>query len=107
MAKPDRFYPGSQLFGGDVNHIAPDGADTALEFADHPFGIENMQDGRGIGRANYRCAGLADMAAAIQEGREHRCNLDLAVHVVEVMTAILKGGRNPCLGKHDNNLCAA
>jgi hypothetical protein len=32
------------------------------------------------------------MAAAIQEGREHRCNLDLAVHVVEVMTAILKAG---------------
>ena len=86
------YIPDPNFFGGEVNHIAPDGADTALEFADHPFGIENMQDGRGIGRANYRCAGLADMAAAIQEGREHRCNLDLAVHVVEVMTAILKAG---------------
>jgi hypothetical protein len=32
------------------------------------------------------------MATAIQEGREHRCNLDLAVHVVEVMTSILKAG---------------
>lgn len=42
--------------------------------------------------ANYRAAGLADMAAAIEEGRPHRCNLDLAVHAVEVMTGILKAG---------------
>ena len=47
------------------------------------------QDPVDIDRANYRCAGLADMAAAIDAGRPHRCSLDLATHVVEVMTAIL------------------
>ena len=86
------YIPDPNFFGGDVHQIAPDGADSGLDFADHPFGVKNMQDSRGIGRANYRCAGLADMATAIQEGREHRCNLDLAVHVVEVMTSILKAG---------------
>ena len=86
------YIPDPNFFGGDVHQIAPDGASSGLDFADHPFGVENMQDSRGIGRANYRCAGLADMATAIQEGREHRCNLDLAVHVVEVMTSILKAG---------------
>ena len=86
------YIPDPNFFGGDVHQIEPDGADSGLDFADHPFGVENMQDSRGIGRANYRCAGLADMATAIQEGREHRCNLDLAVHVVEVMTSILKAG---------------
>lgn len=86
------YIPDPNFFGGDVHQIAPDGAGSGLDFADHPFGVENMQDSRGIGRANYRCAGLADMATAIQEGREHRCNLDLAVHVVEVMTSILKAG---------------
>ncbi|HWU17048.1 MAG TPA: Gfo/Idh/MocA family oxidoreductase [Devosia sp.] len=36
---------------------------------------------------NYRSIGLADMAHAILEGRPHRCNGDLALHVLEVMEA--------------------
>ena len=58
----------------------------------HPFGVPNMKDGQGNDRANYRCAGLADMATAIDEGRQHRCNIDVAVHAVDVMTSILKSG---------------
>ncbi|HMR59704.1 MAG TPA: gfo/Idh/MocA family oxidoreductase, partial [Amaricoccus sp.] len=42
--------------------------------------------------ANYRSAGLADMAQAILQGREMRCSLDRALHGVDVMTAILKSG---------------
>ena len=43
-------------------------------------------------RANYRAAGLADMAIAISEGREHRCSAELATHVVDVMVSILESG---------------
>lgn len=59
---------------------------------DHPLGPANRvtNDGRHV--ADYRVAGLADMAAAITEGRPHRCNDQLALHVVEVMTAILASG---------------
>jgi hypothetical protein len=32
------------------------------------------------------------MAAALVEGREHRCSLDLALHAVDVMTSVLKSG---------------
>ena len=32
------------------------------------------------------------MAVAIIEGRPHRCSLDLALHVIEVLTGILKAG---------------
>ena len=32
------------------------------------------------------------MAQAIGEGRKHRCDIDLAVHVVDVMTGILRAG---------------
>jgi len=32
------------------------------------------------------------MAAAIEEGRAHRAGLDLALHVVDVLTSILKSG---------------
>jgi predicted dehydrogenase len=45
-----------------------------------------------VARANYRTAGLADMAQAIVEGRPHRCSLGLAIHAVDVMTSILKSG---------------
>ena len=42
--------------------------------------------------ANYRTAGLADMAQAIIEGREARCGLERALHGIDVMTSILKSG---------------
>jgi hypothetical protein len=32
------------------------------------------------------------MAQAMIDGRPHRCSLDLALHVVEVMTGILRSG---------------
>lgn len=36
---------------------------------------------------NLRCIGVADMAAAIRTGRPHRCNGELAYHVLDVMHA--------------------
>jgi hypothetical protein len=39
--------------------------------------------------ANYRTAGLADMALSIMEGRPHRCSLDLSLHAIDVLTGIL------------------
>ena len=77
--------PDPNFFGGDVQ-VTPKGADPAKHIWDHPFGVVNFE---GV-HANYRGAGLADMALAISEGREHRCNDTFATHVVEVMTAILK-----------------
>ncbi|WP_017956606.1 Gfo/Idh/MocA family protein [Rhizobium leguminosarum] len=43
-------------------------------------------------RANYRMLGLADLARAIIEGRKPRASGDLALHVLEVMEAILRAG---------------
>ncbi|UWM78382.1 Gfo/Idh/MocA family oxidoreductase (plasmid) [Rhizobium sp. WSM4643] len=43
-------------------------------------------------RANYRMLGLADLARAIIEGRRPRASGDLALHVLEVMEAILRAG---------------
>lgn len=63
---------------------------------DHPLGPANRTTNAGKGVADYRAAGLADMAVAIAEGRPHRCNDELALHVVEVMTAILQSGEQRC-----------
>ena len=39
-------------------------------------------------RDNWRGVGLADMAAAILSGRNHRASGDMALHVLEIMHAI-------------------
>jgi predicted dehydrogenase len=83
------FVPDPNFFGGDVILHGPKGEAAALPGTDHPLGRPNRNDGR---LADYRCAGLADMAQAIAEGRKHRCDVDLAVHVVDVMTGILRSG---------------
>ena len=82
------FLPDPNFFGGSVEIAERDGEIGAVSPWDHPFGITNQDDAR----ANYRTAGLAEMAQAIKAGRAHRCNLDLAIHAVDVMTSILKSG---------------
>jgi predicted dehydrogenase len=82
------FVPDPNFFGGDVDIGEQSGDITTLPAWDHSFGVVNDDEGR----ANYRCAGLADMAAAIIGQRDHRCSIDLAVHAVDVMTAILRAG---------------
>jgi predicted dehydrogenase len=85
------YVPDPNFFGGDLYRATTPETETLVEPWDHPFSIQN-QFKNGAGQANYRAAGLADMAAAIAEGRPHRCSLELATHVVDVMTAILRAG---------------
>ncbi|MCF3642056.1 Gfo/Idh/MocA family oxidoreductase [Rhizobium sp. TRM95111] len=43
-------------------------------------------------RANYRMLGLADLARSIIEARPPRASGDLALHVLEIMEAVLRAG---------------
>ncbi|MHA7773274.1 Gfo/Idh/MocA family protein [Roseibium sp. M-1] len=79
------------FFGGEVTLAGEDGGLKALGGETHPFGLANVDD-NGTKRANYRSAGLADMARAIREGSEYRCSLERALHTVDVMVSILKSG---------------
>jgi predicted dehydrogenase len=84
------FVPDPNFFGGEVQVGTGEGVET-LDAGDHPFGRANHASG-GREVANWRGAGLADMARGIADGRAHRCDIDLAVHVVDVMTGILRSG---------------
>lgn len=86
------FVPDPNFFGGLVEISGKGSEIRELVQSDHPFGISNQEDGQGTPRANYRTAGLADMAQAIVDNRPHRCSLELALHAVEVMTSVLKSG---------------
>lgn len=87
------FLPDPNFFDGEVRITDSDGNTDVLPPWDHPFGVPN-QDNKGRKQANYRTAGLADMAQAIVENRPHRCSLDLAIHVVDVMTSVLQSGES-------------
>jgi len=88
------YVPDPNFFAGEVLLAGQEGETVEVNTRHHPFSVLNGEDSRGINRANYRGAGLADMAAAITEGRQHRCSLELATHVVEVVTAILSAAQN-------------
>ena len=85
------YVPDPNFFGGTVEVALPGGQPEAQEPWDHPFYRTNQESPRGP-LANYRTAGLADMAQARIEGRDHRCSLERTLHGVDVMTSILKSG---------------
>ncbi|PWJ74446.1 putative dehydrogenase [Pseudaminobacter salicylatoxidans] len=87
------FMPDPNFFGGELRVTKRDKQARMLPKWNHPFSPDNEIHPHGP-VANYRAAGLADMALAIREGRPHRCSLNLALHVVEVMTAMLESGQD-------------
>ena len=86
------YVPDPNFFGGELRITDREEPTVTPDAYDHPFGIPNEEEDDGSMRANYRAAGLADMAIAISEGREHRCSAELATHVVDVMVSILESG---------------
>ena len=91
------YLPDPNFFGGDARMTAKEDMVPVPDWS-HPFSVPNDD-----GQANYRAAGLADMAAAIGDGRPHRCNLNFALHVVDVMTAILRAGETQSFARMETS----
>jgi predicted dehydrogenase len=86
------YLPDPNFFGGTVEVAGTDGEVHSVAPWDHPFGRPNQDHPKHGALANYRTAGLADMAQAVLQGRDARCAIDRALHGVEVMTACLLSG---------------
>lgn len=86
------FVPDPNFFGGDLVTTNWAGDKSTVTPWDHPFGRANQDLDKSVHRANYRTAGLADMIASIDGGYTARCGLDVALHVVDVLTSLLKAG---------------
>lgn len=80
--------PDPNFFGGNVVRLGREGQTKVYATEADMLGRPNWEGGT---LANYRSVGLADFAAALLEGREPRCSADLALHVSEVIAAILDG----------------
>jgi len=88
------FVPDPNFFGGDLVTANLSGERHTVTPWDHPFGKANQDLDKPNPRANYRTAGLADMMHSIDAGYRARCGLDVALHVVDVMTSLLKAGES-------------
>ena len=83
------FLPDPNFFGGALELATGSNDPEPVQPWPHPLGQTNDH-----ARANYRAAGLADMAQAIQENRPHRCSMGFALHTLNVMTAALRSGES-------------
>jgi predicted dehydrogenase len=85
--------PDPDTFGGTVS-LSARGADWQDFDSDKElFGFRNWPFAA-PDRANYRMVGVADLVRALHEGRAPRASGDLALHVLEIMEAILLSGEN-------------
>lgn len=81
--------PDPNHFGGDVALAVGREDWKPHDTGAMPMGVNNWPLNKEFDRANYRAAGVAEMAMAIREDRPHRANGALALHVLEVMLAIV------------------
>lgn len=85
------YLPDPNFFGGTLEASGTDKTIAAVEGWSHPFNPDNYETPEGM-VANYRTAGLADFALSIIEKGDARCSLERALHVVDVLTSILRSG---------------
>lgn len=88
--------PDPNFFGGVVEITERDGDWTEHPSGAMPLGVPNWRAPRWPADvpsiANYRALGVADMAAAVRNGTSNHASGRLALHVLEVMDAIVRGG---------------
>ncbi len=85
--------PDPDTFGGTVS-LSERGADWRdFESEGELYGARNWPF-NAPDRANYRMLGVADLARGLEEGRSPRASGELALHVLEIMEAILQSGES-------------
>ena len=87
-----------ELYGTEASLIVPDpnffGGDVELKKRGREESWTQIPVTEPYADGNYRSLGVADMAHAILDGRPHRANGDLALHVLEVMEAFETAARD-------------
>ena len=81
--------PDPNFFSGDILLSKKDEDWQTINNDSMLLGIPNKTDNDGSKIANYRGIGLSDMIDAINNQRQARCSLDLAMHVLEIMEGII------------------
>jgi predicted dehydrogenase len=83
--------PDPNFYGGIVETSDKNDAWVQHDSEAMPLGRANWP-AEAPTRANYRALGVADMIAALRSGRAYHASGKLALHVLEVMEAVVNGG---------------
>ncbi len=86
--------PDPNFFSGNILISNKDEDWETVNNDDMLLGIPNKIDMNGSKIANYRGIGLSEMIDSINNRRQARCSIDLAIHVLEVMEGIIKSSTN-------------
>ncbi len=81
--------PDPNWFGGVVSLSQAGGEWQTFGTSTDTYGVPNFT-WDGVGHANYRALGLADMTSAIRQNRPHRCSGVFALHTAAVLLGILE-----------------
>ncbi len=84
-----------EIYGSEGSLVVPDpnrfGGTVSLARGRDPW--TDVPLSHGFADGNFRIVGLADFARAIRARRPHRCNGEVAFHVLEVMEAFQESGK--------------
>jgi len=86
--------PDPNFFSGDILISKKEANWQVINNDKMLLGIPNTIDNDGSKIANYRGIGLSDMIDSINNSGVARCNIDLSLHVLEVMEGILIAAEN-------------
>ena len=82
--------PDPNFFSGDILLSNKDSEWKIINNDDMLLGNPNKIDNNGSKIANYRGIGLSDMIDSILQNKQPRCSIDLSIHILETMEAIIK-----------------
>ena len=86
--------PDPNFFSGDILISSENGNWDKISNDEMLLGIPNMKDNQGTKIANYRGIGLSDMVNSIINNKIPRCSLNLSLHVLEAMEAIIESSKS-------------
>jgi len=98
--KGSMIVPDPNMFGGSVltcNKLGENWKEfktTKMSLGRINIRTQSSRANEAPTNANYRGAGLSEMAYSIENKRKHLCNGEISLHVLEIITSIMKAAKS-------------
>jgi predicted dehydrogenase len=90
--------PDPNFFGGSLQYSKGRDEWITVDASDRAFGRPNyraaMWPATQPSQANYRCLGIAELAASVTRGTPHRASGAMGSHSLEAMQSVIRSGRD-------------
>ena len=98
--KGSMIVPDPNMFGGSVftcKKLGDNGKEfktTKMHLGKINIRTQSSRANEAPTNANYRGAGLSEMAYSIEKKRKHLCNGEISLHVLDIITSIMKASKS-------------